>query len=103
MGKQKDISLDNSSFAADIKQLNLYGIEWCNIPDYLESRKFVKFAKACSGEDTIHTLDVMNWQYRIFGVSWTDYISDKPWTKETYYRIKKETEAKNTIVFNMRS
>ena len=59
--RYKNISVDDLDFAAGIKELNPYGIEWSNIPDYMDTKKFILFARACSGEDTVHTIDVMNW------------------------------------------
>ena len=59
--KYKNISVDDLEFAAEIKELNPYGIEWSNIPDFMDTKKFILFARACSGEDTVHTIDVMNW------------------------------------------
>ena len=35
-------------FASRIKDLNPFGIDWSNIPDYMEPKEFIKFAKACS-------------------------------------------------------
>ena len=100
---QKDVSSDDLLFATELMQLNPYGIEWSNIPDYMETKKFIDFAKLCSGKDTIHTLDVMNWKERIFGSCWVDYMDDKSWVKETYYKIKKEAENRNAKYFFKRS
>ena len=90
--KYKDISVDDMKFAAEIKEQDPYGIEWSNIPDYMDTKKFIQLARACSGEKTVHFIDVMNWPRNVFGVCWIDYIDNMPGLRKTYSEIKKRLE-----------
>ena len=54
----------------------------------MEKKKFIQFARACSGEETVHTIDSMNWPMKVFGACWYDYAHDKKFLKNTYFAIK---------------
>ena len=99
--QQKVIFTDDFSFAAEIKKETPHIIEWSNVPDYMKTKEFILFCKACSKENTVHTLDVMNWQKSVFGASWIDYIADKSLLTDTYNKIKKETNIRYATHFNM--
>eukprot|EP00111_Clytia_hemisphaerica_P007374 TCONS_00021447-protein len=62
------------SFAQQIKLLSPLGINWSNIPDYMKPKEFIKFAKACSVDDTIHYLHFMNWAEFVLGACHVDWM-----------------------------
>ena len=58
--------MNDLALAKEIHDLNPYIIDWSNVPDYLEKDKFIKFARSCSTDHTIH--------FAIF-INWTNYVS----------------------------
>ena len=59
--------MNDLALAKEIHDLNPYIIDWSNVPDYLEKDKFIKFARSCSTDHTIH--------FAIF-INWTNYVSE---------------------------
>ena len=58
--------MDDLALAKEIHDLDPCIIDWSNVPDYLEKDKFIKFARSCSTDQTIH--------FAIF-INWTTYVS----------------------------
>merc|ERR1719361_2599197 len=86
--EQKDILPNDNTFASTIKAKDPCGIEWSNIPDYMEKKKFIDLAQKCSGKKTVHFIDCMNWPKKVFGACWFDYMKDKSFLKKSYYEMK---------------
>lgn len=57
--------MEELAFAAWIREINPYMVNWSNVPDYLEKNAFIKFARTCSTEDTIHFVTFLNWVYYV--------------------------------------
>ena len=76
-------------FAAFIKSLEPYGIDWSNLPDYMDKNCFIKFARACSAEETVHNLHFINWIQYVFGASHVDRGKE---ACIKMYHIKKQAE-----------
>ena len=73
-----------------IKGLNPYNIDWSNVPDYMRKKEFIKFAKACSVEDTIHHVHFLNWIQAVYGachVDW-EHCQEK---LMSYFKVCRET------------
>ena len=51
---------EDMEFAATIMNLNPYSIDWSNVPDFFEKKSFIRFARACSVDDTTHTMHFIN-------------------------------------------
>ena len=79
-------------FAAFIKSLEPYGIDWSNIPDYMSKNYFIKFARACSAEETVHTLHFLNWIQNVYGACHVDWCNKQEECIKLYYNIKRQTE-----------
>lgn len=62
----KNVEMDDSTLAREIHDLDPHVIDWSNVPDYLAKEKFIKFARGCSTDHTIH--------FAIF-INWTNYVS----------------------------
>ena len=62
----ENVEMDNLALAKEINNLDPYVINWSNVPDYLEKDKFIKFARSCSTDQTIHVAIFLNW---------TNYVS----------------------------
>ena len=62
----KNVEMDDLALAKEINGLDPYVINWSNVPDFLEKDKFIKFARTCSTEQTIHGAIFLNW---------TNYVS----------------------------
>lgn len=62
----KNVKMDDLALAKEIHDLDPCIIDWSNVPDYLEKNKFIKFARSCSTDHTIH--------FAIF-INWTNYVS----------------------------
>ena len=101
--KLQNISVDDFAFAAEVKAINPYRIEWCNIPDWMVKSKFIRFARACSGQETVHTLESMIWGQRVFGSSWFDFFFDKQFLQKAYFEIKPTMEKKHQDMWNISS
>ena len=84
----KFVEPEDMSFAARIQSLQPYGINWSNIPDYMERRKFIRFASSCSVEETSHDVHFVNWTHYVFGASLVDY-ADKRDECDNIYRAFK--------------
>ena len=80
-------------FASRIKSLRPYGIDWSNLPDYMEKKQFIKFARACSDEDTIHQRHFLNWIYYVYGACHVDWNEDQDQCLKIY-RDYKESHKK---------
>ena len=65
--------INGSEFADTIKALKPYSIDWSNVPDYFEKNSFIRFAEACSVEDTLHTVHFINWVECVFGAGHVDW------------------------------
>ena len=85
----KVIDSKDTDFAKYIKSLHPYGIDWSNIPDYLERKDFVKFARACSVEETVHTLHFMNWPQYVLGACHVDWAESQTKCLEMFHQHKK--------------
>jgi hypothetical protein len=65
---------------AEISSLQPWAISWSNVPDYLSPKDFHAMARACSrpgGEDTVHSLQSMNWPYDVVCASHIDLLLRK--------------------------
>ena len=71
----KIVETSDVEFARYIRSLNPYGINWSNMPDYLERKEFVKFARVFSVQETVHALQFMNWPQFILGASHVDGVA----------------------------
>ena len=66
----------NDMILADrIRGLNPYAIDWSNVPEYMRKNEFIRFARACSIDDTIHQLHFLNWVQSVFGACHVDWGS----------------------------
>lgn len=75
----KFIDPKEMSFAKRVKDLSPYGIDWSNVPDYMPKKDFIRFAEACSVQQTVHQLHFLNWTKYVFGachVDWADNPSE---------------------------
>ena len=79
-------------FASFIKSLDPYGIDWSNLPDYMSKKYFIKFARACSAEETVHTLHFINWIQTVYGACHVDWCNKQAECIKLYHNIKKQTE-----------
>ena len=86
----KLIDPDDMDFADTIKSLNPYAIDWSNVPDYFEKISFIKFARACSVDETVHTLHFLNWPLYVFGASFIDWVNRREECLEFYRKMKKK-------------
>ena len=71
----KLIDPQDLEFAKRIKDLDPFGIDWSNIQEYMERKSFIKFARACSTENTLHQAHFLNWIQHVYGschVDWSD-------------------------------
>lgn len=64
----KEVKMEELAFAAWIREINPYMVNWSNVPDYLEKNAFIKFARTCSTEDTIHFVTFLNWVYYVSNI-----------------------------------
>ena len=85
----KLIDPNEIDFAATIKSLNPFAIDLSNVPDYLEKESFIKFARACSVEDTVHTLHFMNWPQYVFGACHIDWVNCQDDCQKLYREMKR--------------
>ena len=85
----KLIDPNEIDFAATIKSLNPFAIDLSNVPDYLEKDSFIKFARACSVEDTVHTLHFMNWPQYVFGACHIDWVNCQDDCQKLYREMKR--------------
>ena len=85
-------------FAHAIKALSPYAIDWSNVPDYLEQKSFIKFARACSVEDTVHTLHFLNWPQYVFGACHIDWVNCKEDCLEFYRTMKSGAVEKDRLL-----
>ena len=88
---------ENLNFAAFIKSLDPYGIDWSNLPDYMEKNCFIKFARACSVEETVHNLHFINWIQYVLGASHVDWCDKQEDCINLYHDIKKQYELATEI------
>ena len=84
----KLIDSNDLDFADTIKSLNPHAIDWSNVPDYLEKKSFIKFAQACSVDDTVHTLHFINWIDYVFGAFHVDWVNSREECMEFYRKMK---------------
>ena len=73
----KYVDPEDMEFAATIQRLNPHSIDWSNVLDFFEKNNFIRFARACSVDDTVHTMHSLNWIWYIYGSSKTDWIESK--------------------------
>ena len=71
--KTLDVAED-TAFAKQLRELNPYGIEWSNLPDFINRLHFLEFAKRCSSPDTIHFFHSLNWTDHVFGARYTPIV-----------------------------
>ena len=79
---------ENMVFAERIKNLDPYGIDWSNIPDYMKKSSFIKFARACSTEKTLHQLHFINWCQYVYGSCHVDWALHQENCKQMYHQWK---------------
>ena len=91
----KFIDADDMDFADSIKSLNPYAIDWSNVPDYLEKNSFIKFARACSVAETVHTLHFLNWPQYVFGACHVDWENCQYQCLEFYRELKSTNSLQN--------
>ena len=60
--------MEELAFAAWIREINPYMVNWSNVPDYLEKNAYIKFSRTCSTEDTIHFVTFLNWVYYVSNI-----------------------------------
>ena len=84
-------------FAAFIKSLDPYGIDWSNVPDYMDKKLFIEFARACSAKETVHTLHFINWVQYVFGSCHVDWRYGQEECFKVYCDFKKQTERARKI------
>ena len=63
----KILDVEDTAFAKQLRELNPFGIEWSNLPDFMNRLQFLEFAKMCSSPDTIHFFHSLNWTDHVFG------------------------------------
>ena len=68
-----DLNSDNKDAIDYIKKHNPYQIDWSNIPDYMKNTDFLRLAKLCCVEDTLHTCHFINWPCMVYGTHLYDY------------------------------
>ena len=85
-------------FAATIKSLHPYSIDWSNVPDYFEKNSFIKFARACSVDDTVHTLHFLNWPQYVLGACHIDWVNCQHKCREFYREMKIADEQKHRLL-----
>ena len=85
----KFIETEDMEFAATIKGLNPYSIDWSNLPDYFEKNSFIRFARACSVDDTVHTMHFLNWPHYVFGAVHIDWVNCQDRCQLIYRGYKK--------------
>ncbi|XP_066916134.1 uncharacterized protein [Clytia hemisphaerica] len=90
--ESKYIDATDLQFASRIRNLNPYGIDWSNIPDYMEPKEFIKFAKACSVDDTIHYLHFINWIQFVFGACHTDWVDQQRECIKKCQKLKRQVD-----------
>ena len=97
------IDLKNNLLASKIKNLDPWYIEWSNIPEYFPKDDFFKFAKECSGKQTIHILHFQNiWCESILGASYLDWVGNEDLLNiyhqrwKEFFNIELTTEAKES-------
>jgi len=88
----KFIDPEDVSFAVEIQSLESHAIDWSNIPDYMESRKFIRFAALCSAEDTSHHVYFENWTHYIFGAAHVDYAEKQEECEKIYKAFKYKSQ-----------
>ena len=88
-------------FAAFTKSLEPYGIDWSNLPDYMNKKLFIKFARACSAEETCHTLHFLNWTYKVFGACYVDWHNRQEECITFYNEFKAEIERATRLLKSM--
>ena len=89
---------DDMEFAGTINALNPYSIDWSNVPDYFEKNSFIRFARECSMEDTLHTLHFLNWPQYVFGAVHIDWKHSQGACLALYRRAKKASDAKDQAI-----
>ena len=81
--------------AEKIKNLKPYGIDWSNIPDYMKKSSFIRFARACSDQETVHFLHFINWSQYVFGSCHVDWADDQKKCLQMYNEWKHNMEVPN--------
>ena len=71
----KKVKADEVHFARKVRDLEPLGIDWSNLPDYIERSKFLEFAKKCSNQKdaTLHHLHSTEWTRHVFGARPADF------------------------------
>ena len=78
----------NLTFAKKIKDLNPYGIDWSNVSDYTRKWDFIKFARACSVEKTVHQVHFINWNEYVYGSNHMDWADNQEECIQMYRKFK---------------
>ncbi len=68
-----EFNLQEQEKLKEIKKLNAKGIDWSNLPDYLNQDDFFIMAQSCDGSSTLHSLHFMNWLFFVYGTCLIDY------------------------------
>ena len=92
----KFIKPDDMDFADTIKSLNPYGINWSNVPDYLEKNSFLKFARVCSVDNTVLMIHFINCNQYVFGACHVDWVNNPK--RLHAFHIEKKKIQKSKII-----
>ena len=84
----KLIDPQDLEFAKRIRDLDPFGIDWSNIQEYMERKSFIKFARACSTEDTLHQAHFINWIQYVYGSCHVDWSNDQEQCLKLYREWK---------------
>eukprot|EP01025_Chloroclados_australasicus_P053150 TRINITY_DN622_c0_g1_i10.p1 TRINITY_DN622_c0_g1~~TRINITY_DN622_c0_g1_i10.p1 ORF type:complete len:995 (-),score=92.39 TRINITY_DN622_c0_g1_i10:929-3808(-) len=67
------LSEDDQDILSEVKKLQADTMSWSNLVDYFGPKKFHPMAKACSGHNTVHYIQSLNWVQEVRGVLAMDY------------------------------
>jgi len=79
-------------FASSVRSLRPYAIDWSNIADYMEKSSFIKFARACSVDNTIHQMHFLDWTYYVFGSVHVDWYECQTKLQDMFKMWRREKE-----------
>jgi hypothetical protein len=90
----KNVEMHDLAFAHSIRELQPYGINWSNIPEYMDRKEFINFARACSTPDTVHIVHFCHWWERVYGSVHVDYAKDRGCLEDIVKEFKSVKQSK---------
>ena len=94
----KFVDPTDMELAATIKRLNPFSIDWSNVPDYFEKNSFIRFARACSVDNTMHTMHFINWPQFVFGAVHVDWADCQDRCQLLHRKYKADMAKKETLM-----